>query len=152
MKTEAFHVTIIDTKEFYEDTPAVLRLMADKDSDTKGLWDMAAVQFKDILKGKGELIVGACTAIRSDHVLVGTSGGIGARAVPYDYLVISTGTSYKSDIKTEGTSIAARRPRSSLSGSDARMPSRSRSLAAVWSVLSSRSTSSRLCRTSVSRS
>ena len=109
VKTEAFHVTIIDTKEFYEDTPAVLRLMADKDSDTKGLWDMAAVQFKDILKGKGELIVGACTAIRSDHVLVGTSGGIGARAVPYDYLVISTGTSYKSDIKTEGTSIAARK-------------------------------------------
>ena len=62
-----------------------------------------------ILKGKGELIVGAATAVRKDHVLVGTSNGVASRVVPYDYLVMSTGTSYQSDIKTDGTSIEARK-------------------------------------------
>ena len=105
----AFHVTLVDTKEFYEDTPNVLRLMADEKSEENGLWANSAIPFVDIMKGKGEVICGSAAAIRKDHVLVGTASGVASRAVPFDYLVVCTGTSYKSDIKTDGTSIAARK-------------------------------------------
>ena len=48
-------------------------------------------------------------AVRKDHVLIGTTSGIASRVVPFDYLVLGTGTRYQSDIKTEGASIAHRK-------------------------------------------
>ena len=104
---EGFHVTVVDTKDFFEFTPNVLRLMCDPDCGA--LWKLSAYPFADIMRGKGELIVGAAAAVRRDHVLVGTTAGVASRVVPFDYLVMSTGTSYQSDIKTEGASIAHRK-------------------------------------------
>merc|ERR1740117_2857804 len=102
-----FHVTIVDTKDFFEYTPNALRLMCDP--DCQALWDNSVYPFADILRGKGELIVGAAAAVRRDHVLVGTTAGVASRVVPFDYLVMSTGTSYQSDIKTEGATITHRK-------------------------------------------
>ena len=109
IQTEAFHVTLVDTKEFFEYTPNVLRLIADENAEQAGLWDLSCYNHVDVMGGKGELIIGWASAVRKDHVLVGTSSGVASRVLPYDYLVICTGTSYTSDIKTEGTSIAARK-------------------------------------------
>ena len=105
----AFHVTLVDTKEYFEYTPNALRLMTDEKSLHGELFDKSLIAHADILKGSGELIVGAAAAIRKDHVLVGTASGVASRVVPYDYLVICTGTRYDSDIKTDGTSKLARK-------------------------------------------
>jgi len=85
----------------------VVRLMCNPDCED--LWAVSAFRFADLLRGKGEHIVGTAAAVRRDHVLVGTTAGVASRVVPFDYLVISTGTSYTSDIKTEGATIAHRK-------------------------------------------
>jgi NADH dehydrogenase FAD-containing subunit len=107
--TEEFAVTLVDTKEFFEFTPSVLRLMADEKAEEKGMWKKSAIEFEKIMGGKGELIIGSAAAVRRDHVLLGTAAGVASRMVPFDYLVICTGSSYQSNIKTEGTSIEARK-------------------------------------------
>ena len=111
---EGFHVTVIDTKEFYEDTPTILRMMTghEHDVDRTGkchyLWEHITISFADIMRGKGEFICGSAAAVRKDHVLVGTTTGIASRVVPYDYLVVCTGTSYQSDIKSAPPDIKLR--------------------------------------------
>ena len=40
---------------------------------------------------------------------MGTTAGVASRVVPFDYLVMCTGSSYQSDIKTEGTSVDHRK-------------------------------------------
>ena len=57
----------------------------------------------------GDVVIGSLAAVRTDHILFGAKAGLAAKALPYDFLVIATGTSYGSDIKTEGTSIEHRR-------------------------------------------
>ena len=79
------------------------------DPDCQDLWEMSVFQFSDLLRGKGELIVGTAAAVRRDHVLVGTTAGVASRVVPFDYLVICTGSSYQSDIKTDGATVAHRK-------------------------------------------
>ena len=80
-------------------------------NDVEHLWGHLAVPFADIIRGakNAEFINGSAAAIRKDHVLVGTTAGVGSRVVPYDYLVLSTGTRYQSDIKTEGASVEHRK-------------------------------------------
>ena len=102
-----FHVTIVDRKEFYEHVPDVVRLWTDENSEE--LWQSSCIPFADILQDAGELVVGTVAAVRRDHVLVGTTSGIASKVVPFDFLVMCTGSSYKSDIKTEGTSIEHRK-------------------------------------------
>ena len=85
----------------------MVRLMCNPDCED--LWAVSAFRFADLLRGKGEHIVGTAAAVRRDHVLVGTTAGVASRVVPFDYLVISTGSSYTSDIKTEGATIAHRK-------------------------------------------
>ena len=77
--------------------------------DCEDLWAVSVFQFSDLLRGKGEHIVGTAAAVRKDHVLVGTTAGVASRVVPFDFLVISTGSSYSSDIKTEGATVAHRK-------------------------------------------
>ena len=84
---KGFHVTVVDTKDFFELTPNVLRLMCDPVCEA--LWNNSAYPFSEIMRGKGELIVGAATAVRRDHVLVGTTAGVASRIVPFDYLVVN---------------------------------------------------------------
>ena len=85
----------------------MVRLMCNPDCED--LWAVSAFRFADLLRGKGEHIVGTAAAVRRDHVLVGTTAGVASRVVPFDYLVISTGSSYTSDIKTEGATVAHRK-------------------------------------------
>lgn len=64
---------------------------------------------RELLRGKGDFICGAVTAVRRDHVLVGSTHGVASLAVPFDYLVMATGSSYQSEIKSEGTTIEHRK-------------------------------------------
>ena len=107
-----FHVTIVDTKEYYEDTPSVLRMMTGVGhKDVDELWPHLCISFADIMRDakNATFINGTAVAVRKDHLLVGTTNGIASQVVPFDYLVLSTGTSYRSDIKTDGASIAHRK-------------------------------------------
>ena len=72
-------------------------------------WRSHTIPYADVLRGKGELVVGSAVAVRSDHVLVGTTAGVASRVLPFDYLLLSTGTSYQCDIKTDGTSAEHRK-------------------------------------------
>jgi NADH dehydrogenase FAD-containing subunit len=108
-RREGFHVTIVDTKDYYEDQPSILRMMTANDCDEfHHTWLM---QFEEMLRGASNatFICGTAAAVRKDHVLVGTTHGVASKIVPYDYLVLSTGSSYASDeIKTNGTCIGHR--------------------------------------------
>ena len=52
----------------------MLRLMCNPDCED--LWAVSAFRFADLLRGKGEHIVGTAAAVRRDHVLVGTTAGV----------------------------------------------------------------------------
>ena len=53
---------MIDTKEFYEDTPMILRSMVLKD-----YWKTNHIMHKDYLGEKNQLILGKCIELHSDH-------------------------------------------------------------------------------------
>ena len=71
------------------------------------MFNKALIEHKTYVKN-GDVVIGSLAAVRTDHILYGAKTGVAAHALPYDYLVISTGTSYQSDIKTDGTSIEHR--------------------------------------------
>ena len=77
-----FHVTIVDTKEYYEDTPSVLRMMTANDCDE--FWPMWTIEFHRIFRGASNaaFICGTAAAVRKDHLLVGTTNGIASQVVP----------------------------------------------------------------------
>ena len=77
-------MTIVDTKEYYEDTPCILRLMAGNDADH--LWKNITIPFADIIRDakNAEFICGTAAAVRKDHVLVGTTNGVASRVVPFE--------------------------------------------------------------------
>ena len=107
-KNPEFHVTLLDTKEYVENTPVVLRLMCLAGKEFEDMFSKALIEHKAYVKN-GDVVVGSLAAVRTDHILYGAKTGVAAHALPYDYLVIATGTSYQSDIKTDGTSIEHRR-------------------------------------------
>ena len=107
-KIPELHVTLVDTKEYVENTPAVPRLMTLAGEEFKEMFDQSHLNHTAYVKN-GDVVIGSLAAVRTDHILYGAKTGVAAHALPYDYLVISTGTSYQSDIKTDGTSIEHRR-------------------------------------------
>mgnify|MGYP001344240287 CR=1 FL=1 len=107
-KNPDLHVTLLDTKEYVENTPAVPRLMTLAGEEFKEMFDQSHLNHTAYVKN-GDVVIGSLAAVRTDHILFGAKAGLAAKALPYDYLVIATGTSYGSDIKTEGTSIEHRR-------------------------------------------
>ena len=107
-KNPEFHVTLLDTKEYVENTPVVLRLMCLAGKEFEDMFSKALIEHKAYVKN-GDVVVGSLAAVRTDHILYGAKTGVAAHVLPYDYLVISTGTAYQSDIKTDGTSIEHRR-------------------------------------------
>ena len=107
-KNPDLHVTLLDTKEYVENTPLVLRLMCLAGKEFEDMFNKALIEHKTYVKN-GDVVIGSLAAVRTDHILYGAKTGVAAHALPYDYLVISTGTSYQSDIKTDGTSIEHRR-------------------------------------------
>ena len=101
----ALHVTLVDTKEYFENTPNILRLLA---ADNPELERKSLIPHREWLVG-GEVLIGELVAVRADHVLVGEVSGVASKVLPYDFLVLATGSTYRSDIKTEGASLEHRR-------------------------------------------
>ena len=95
-------VTLVDIKEYHENTPFVLRCALNPDK-----FDQAHALHRDYLDGeKGHrLVIGACRAVHRTHVVVGDGG----ERIPFDALVYCAGSSYPSEIKAEAPSAAYRK-------------------------------------------
>jgi NADH dehydrogenase FAD-containing subunit len=80
---ENFSVTLVDTKDYFEFTPGVLRVAVNP-SHRSAL----QIKHKQYL-GKGKLIIGKVKEVSPKYVQVNR------RKVPYDYLIISNGAYYR---------------------------------------------------------
>jgi NADH dehydrogenase FAD-containing subunit len=84
-----FEVTLIDTKDFFEFTPSVLRVLVEPEHLNK-----IQILHKDYLR-KTRLINGRVSKIDKKNVFVGR------KKYRYDYIVISSGSFYGSPFKKE---------------------------------------------------
>ena len=107
---DKFDVVLIDPKEYFEDVTANPRALCNPGTaytgaeDTSSEWANSVCLYKDFVIRNGELVNGTLTGVRTTHVEVGAARTV----VPYDYLVLATGSSYASDIKANNASIAFR--------------------------------------------
>lgn len=85
-----FDVILVDNKNYFEFTPGVLRTLVEPGHDKH-----IQVLHKEYLK-RGEFIRGDVKKINDLEIFVG------GKKIPYDYLIIATGSSYKPPIKEEG--------------------------------------------------
>ena len=103
-ESEQFDVVLVDPKEYFEDVTSVPRACIDPGDkfdgpgDTISSWSRAVCKYTDFVVKNGELVTGALHGVRASHIEVGAARTV----VPYDYLVLCTGSSYGSDIKCEG--------------------------------------------------
>ena len=103
-------MVLIDPKEYFEDATAQPRALLSCGetyggaSDQESAWATSVCLYKDFVIQHGELITGELVAVQPTHVEVGATRA----AVPYDYLVLCTGSSYSSSIKTNNASLAYR--------------------------------------------
>ena len=91
---ERFHVTIVDPKNYFEDPTTQPMLMCDPGLPTEGRFANSVAPFSKIVT-KGKHLCGLVTSIATTHVLVGSQETV----VPFDYLILATGSSYHSNIK-----------------------------------------------------
>ena len=108
---DKFSVVLIDPKEYFEDVTAQPRAMVSCSSDeytgpgdTGSTWAKTVTMYKDFVVKNGELVCGQIAAVHPTHVEVGAA----RLAIPYDYLILATGSSYASGIKPNNTSLAFR--------------------------------------------
>ena len=94
------HTVLIDTKEYFEETPAVLRMMVEEEYE---YFDAAHIEHKEYIVN-GEVVVGRVTTVSDNYVCVGKN-----QIIRFDYLIVATGTRYPSEIKTSNTSLEFRR-------------------------------------------
>lgn len=85
----AFYVILIDMKEYFEFTPGVLKAMV-----FSAAGPSIRVPHTNFIKN-GRVVVGEVRIVREHNVVVGYE------TIPFDYLVIATGSHYPSRIKTE---------------------------------------------------
>lgn len=90
-----FDVTLIDSKDYFEFTPGVLRALVEPDHFKK-----IQVFHKNYLP-KATVIVGKVTDIDQRNVIIN-----GKTRLPYDYLVISSGSRYEPPIKLDALSAS----------------------------------------------
>jgi apoptosis-inducing factor 2 len=93
---QEFHVTLIDTKDYFEFTPSVLRTIVEP-----GHMKKVQVLHSHYLK-KATLIREEVKKITDTDVL------LKKKKVPYDYLVLALGSDYQSHIKEKNVLMAAR--------------------------------------------
>lgn len=91
-----FNVTLIDTKNYFEFTPSILRVIV----DTENLKRIQARHF-DYLK-KTKIVLGEARKIFDGKVFVGNM------SFDYDYLIISSGSSYKAPFKSKNMILLRR--------------------------------------------
>ena len=82
-----FEVILIDTKEYFEYTPAMIYPLVDPSSISK--W---TTHYSGIVKN-GSVIINPVQSVAKDHVVAG------GEKIPYDYLVLSPGSSYTTQLK-----------------------------------------------------
>jgi len=86
-----FEVILVDTKEYFEYTPAMIYPLVDPGSISK--W---TTHYSGVVKN-GSVIVNPVQSVARDHVVAG------GEKIPYDYLVLSPGSSYTTQLK--GTNV-----------------------------------------------
>ncbi|KAI9485713.1 MAG: hypothetical protein EXX96DRAFT_546179 [Benjaminiella poitrasii] len=89
-----FHVTLIDAKDSFEYTPGMIKLLV-KPEETSSLRVRHNVYIKN-----GRVIIGYADQIINDAKAI----KVNDECVPFDYLVIATGSTYKSKLKSFDTS------------------------------------------------
>lgn len=91
-----FELTLIDTTDYFEFTPGILRTIVEP-------WHLGKIQVlhKDYLK-KAKIIVGKVDEIARDFVRVGK------KKMDFDYLVICSGSNYSLPIKEQEVLIVSR--------------------------------------------
>jgi len=92
-----FDVTLVDTKDYFEFTPSVLRVLVEPEHSVT-----IEVAHRDYLP-KCEVVMGTVTAVKENEVVVEDK-----KRFYFDYLVICTGSHYRSHIK-EDNLIRSRR-------------------------------------------
>ena len=92
-RKKLYDVTLIDSKNFFEYTPGVLRIFVD-------LAHLARVTAK-LPARSNSLVVGTVVDVLNGQVVVKKGSGTKAETVnvPYDYLCIATGSTYPGKIK-----------------------------------------------------
>lgn len=83
-----FAVTLIDSKDYFEFTPSIIRTLVEP-KHLKKIEILHTAYLK-----KAVVVRGMVTAVRSSEVLVG------ANSYPFDYLVIASGSRYNAPIKS----------------------------------------------------
>ena len=104
---ERFHVTLVDPKEYFEDATAMPKAIVKPGSspqDKEGRWSRSVAKYKGGTILNGSIVYGLCTGVTSTHVEVGAF----RRVVPFDFCILSTGSSYTSSIKTQNPSFSFR--------------------------------------------
>lgn len=90
-------LTLIDTEDFFEYTPGILRVLVDPDHYKK-----LHVKHKDYLPN-AKIITGHVKEVNKKEITL-----MDGRKVDYDYLVIASGSHYNNPIKEEDTFFATR--------------------------------------------
>lgn len=91
-----FEVILIDTKDYFEFTPGILRTLVQPEHGKK-----IQAKHADYLK-KTEIILGNATDITTKTVFVGK------RKIPFDYLIIASGSTYNPPIKAKDIVLSTR--------------------------------------------
>ncbi len=91
-----FDVTLIDTKDYFEFTPSILRTIIEPQHAKK-----IQIPHKKYLK-KGSFIKDSVIEITKDKVMTKT------RSFDFDYLIIASGSNYNHPIKEENVVLATR--------------------------------------------
>ncbi|KAL7747499.1 Transmembrane channel-like [Sorochytrium milnesiophthora] len=92
-----FHVTLIDTKSYFEYTPSVVRLIPDPKADS------IMYEHSEYIRN-GQLVVAMVNEVTPTHVIAGN----GQHVLPFDYLVVASGSSYASNLKADHMSSSYR--------------------------------------------
>ena len=94
-----FHVTLVDPKNYFEDVTAQPMLLCNPGTSTEGRWFSTICPYKTVVdeQSQNSHVAGFGMSISKTHVEVGSSRSV----IPYDSLVISTGSRYSSNIKIE---------------------------------------------------
>ena len=96
---QRFHVTLIDPKNYFEEVTAQPMMLPDPGTLEEGRFSLATSPFAKTVPN-GKHIAGLVTSISLTHVEVGAERTV----VPFDSLLISTGSSYSSNIKVDNPS------------------------------------------------
>lgn len=91
-----FEVTLIDTKNYFEFTPGILRTIIDPEHIKK-----IQVQHTDYLK-KAKIVLGEVTEVNGEEIKIKDE------SYEYNYLVICSGSGYNSPIKEQNLIITTR--------------------------------------------